>query len=205
MSITSKVKNWWRGGYLPAEEAYPDPLTSEQLRMISLSAPLQYSDKDRCNTRLCPLGIASDVMAVYQLQVKRWGSTPDVTMQALNYLSENDMVVPVQGQEQTLPLAWRAGNIVDIARFSFVAKYIDEPTAWRYINHAWELVKDQYGTWREYGEQFALGNRLWWEASAAVDDQARALFQQDVDKALQILLDPNNPESPWNKVAFKAP
>ncbi len=203
MSIKSTILNWWRGGYKPTEEVYPSPLSPEQLRMISLSAPLQFDSKDRCNTRLCPLAIASDVAAIYDLQVKRWATNKEQALDALAKMSEESAKVVAASDAQYPPIAWYAGNLVDIARFCFAAKYISEEEAWRYIEQAWDWVKDRYSSWQEYGEAFLKGHQAWWQSSTIVDDRARDLFIADVQKALPILLDPNNSKSPWQQVAWK--
>jgi ankyrin repeat protein len=89
-------------------------------------------------------------------------------------------------------LAWdlcRAANLVSNA---FSAHYINEQEAWERLMEIARLAQSHFGSWREMSDNFLDGREIW-------ADQRDARFEA----CAQLLLNPKDPNSPWNQNSWK--
>jgi hypothetical protein len=85
-------------------------------------------------------------------------------------------------------LAWDYCRLVWVAGVSYIAGYVTEEEAWQRILPAARAIQSNYSSWREMGEDYLRGRQRW---NGKRDPQ--------FDAILQLLVDPKNSSSPWNK------
>jgi uncharacterized protein DUF1266/ankyrin repeat protein len=88
-------------------------------------------------------------------------------------------------------LAWDYCRLVRVAGQSYVAGYLTEDEAWQRIMPAARALQANYSSWREMGEDYLAGRERW---SHERDPEFAVVFQ--------LLADPKDPNSPWNKNAW---
>jgi len=85
-------------------------------------------------------------------------------------------------------LAWDYCRLVWVAGVSYIAGYLTEDEAWHRIMPAARALQANYSSWREMGRDYLAGREKWNDGR---DPQFAGVFQ--------LLTDPNDPNSPWNK------
>jgi hypothetical protein len=87
---------------------------------------------------------------------------------------------------------WDAGRLIFIARLCYDAGYIAEEEAWGYIDSAYKTAHKRFNSWDELAKSYVIGRFLWSGGEAADESMA-----QLADNLV------NEPNSPWQKVAWK--
>jgi hypothetical protein len=88
-------------------------------------------------------------------------------------------------------VAYDAGILVGQARKAFTANLITEEDAWKVINFATQLAKENFSSWEEFGKSFIIG--------FAFDQQHRERsYREEVYHIYKQVLE--NPVSPWNTI-----
>ena len=93
-----------------------------------------------------------------------------------------------QQQPPTPYLAWDYCRLVWVAGVSYVAGYLTEEEAWQRIVPAARAIQVNYSSWREMGEDYLRGRQRW---NGRRDPQ--------FDQIFQLLTNPDDRNSPWNK------
>lgn len=88
-------------------------------------------------------------------------------------------------------LAWDMGELVSLARIAHETGYIDEDSAWAYIEFAGKECRRTFHNWDEVGKSYLIGQ-------AMITDN-----QQEADKMIgYFCLATESGESPWKKHHF---
>lgn len=88
-------------------------------------------------------------------------------------------------------VAYDAAILVGQARKAFTANIISEEDAWKVINFATQLAKENFSSWEEFGKSFIIG--------FAFDQQHRERsYREEVYHIYKQVLE--NPKSPWNTI-----
>lgn len=88
-------------------------------------------------------------------------------------------------------VAYDAAVLVGQARKAFTANLITEEDAWKVINFATQLAKENFSSWEEFGKSFIIG--------FAFDQQHRERsYREEVYHIYKQVL--GNPVSPWNTI-----
>jgi hypothetical protein len=96
--------------------------------------------------------------------------------------------------------AWDWCRAANVAGWSFVAYLLDRETAWKAMLRAALEVQRAYGSWKEMGESYLRGMRLW----AGRDDDPRVKTSEEA--FLQLCADPEGPyRHPWKTPLEGAP
>jgi len=92
--------------------------------------------------------------------------------------------------------AWDLGRCVALARWGYGAGYISEDEAWAEIGRVAREARERYSSWRDFGEDYALGRAVW---AAGFDQELR--YYAAAEKIVRTLLDSGNPWSilPWSE------
>jgi hypothetical protein len=118
---------WNRRGPKAARK-YPVPLTTHQLWMVSLSAPVS-RDRDASRTTLYPFTRIDDDKAVRWL-ADHWGITSrEELVGRLDGLARSGYRASARLRLGVEPLAWDAGLYADISRRGFAAGMLSEAEA----------------------------------------------------------------------------
>jgi hypothetical protein len=104
---------------------------------------------------------------------------------------QDDPYRPHKGSHQTPYLAWDYCRLVRVAGTAYVAGYLTEDEAWQRIMPAARALQTNYSSWREMGEDYLAGRERW---SHERNPQFVSVFE--------LLADPKDPNSPWNKNAW---
>jgi Protein of unknown function (DUF1266) len=88
-------------------------------------------------------------------------------------------------------LAWDLVRLINVARWGYAARYLQEDEAWSYILDAAAQLHGAYGSWEELAQDYVLGHDVW---AGEPDEQFNRVTAE--------LLDTDNPGSPWNRVAW---
>jgi len=88
-------------------------------------------------------------------------------------------------------LAWDYCRLVWVAGVSYVAGYLSEEEAWQRIMPAARAIQANYSSWREMGEDYLRGRQRW-----------NGRHDPQFDHIFQLLTNPDDPTSPWNKNAW---
>lgn len=116
-----------------------------------------------------------------------------------NYIS--DPVFPIEKVEEIkdlragyakwkgrLGLAWDLCRYVNLVSASYSAGYVKEDEAWTLIMPVAQETQKNFTSWQEMGQNFLDGRKIW---SGEHDPH--------FDSSYQLLANPNDPNSPWNK------
>ncbi|MEM9153225.1 MAG: DUF1266 domain-containing protein [Cyanobacteria bacterium P01_F01_bin.3] len=57
--------------------------------------------------------------------------------------------------------SWDLSRLVNVARWGYGAKYLSEDVAWAWIHKAAVEIQKKYSCWKDTGDDFILGYRLW--------------------------------------------
>jgi hypothetical protein len=75
---------------------------------------------------------------------------------------------------------------------SYVAGYLKEEEAWQRIMRAAWAIQANYSSWREMGEDYLWGREQW-----------KGRRDPQFDRIFQLLTNPDDSSSPWNKNEWK--
>jgi hypothetical protein len=78
-----------------------------------------------------------------------------------DFVAQAEAAIPDPEARQRGLLAWDFSRLVLLARSCYFAGYIDEATAWSYIDKAAQGVAGRFTTWSEYGKGFVAVRELW--------------------------------------------
>jgi hypothetical protein len=174
---------------------YPVPLTTHQLWMVSLSAPVS-RDRDASRTTLYPFTRIDDDRAREWL-AEQWEITSrDGLADRLDELSRSGYRARARQVLGVSPLAWDAALYVDISRRGFASGLITEGEAWTALKNIVPAVVSAYASWEEYADHYLLGRKVWRDRLAGTPDAPAP--QATADAHLRALLDPADQDSPWN-------
>lgn len=187
----------WRRRGPKASRRYPVPLTTHQLWMVSLSAPVS-RDRSASRTTLYPFARIDDDGARRWL-AEQWEITSrEQLVGRLDGLSRSGYRARAYRVTGVSPLAWDAALYVDIARRGFACGLIDESDAWTALKNIVPAVVGTYGSWQEYAAHYLLGRQVWRDGLRGTGDAGFPAAQTTADAHLRALLDPANRSSPWN-------
>ncbi|WP_217212001.1 DUF1266 domain-containing protein [Streptomyces sp. AC550_RSS872] len=191
----------WRRRGPKAARRYPVPLTTHQLWMVSLSAPVS-RDRDASRTTLYPFTRIDDDGARRWL-AEQWEITSrEQLVGRLDDLSRSGYRARAYRVTGVSPLAWDAALYVDIARRGFACGLIDESDAWTALKNIVPAVVGTYASWQEYAAHYLLGRKVWRDGLRGTADAGFPAPQATADAHLRALLDPENRSSPWNLVPW---
>ncbi|MFG2134322.1 DUF1266 domain-containing protein [Streptomyces sp. NPDC048751] len=173
------------------------PLTTHQLWMVSLSAPVS-RDRNASRTTLYPFTRIDDDSARRWL-AEQWEITSrDDLARRLDGLARSGYRARAQRRLGVSPLAWDAALYVDISRRGFGCGMLTEAEAWTALKNIVPAVVGTYGSWREYADHYLLGRQVWREGLESVSTGNLPAPQSAADTHLRALLDPADRASPWN-------
>tara|TARA_R110000765_G_scaffold366084_3_gene456221 strand:+ start:5541 stop:6344 length:804 start_codon:yes stop_codon:yes gene_type:complete len=90
-------------------------------------------------------------------------------------------------------VGYDTGMLVGQARKAFTANLITEEEAWKVVNFATEMAKENFSSWEEFGKSFIIG--------FAFDQQHRERsYRDEIYQLYQQVVE--NPESPWNTLKW---
>lgn len=84
-------------------------------------------------------------------------------------------------------LGWDAGRLNFIARASLDYGYISEEECWEVIEYAYNMVKDEFNDWQEFGRSYVLGRSIW-----SGDTSMTGLLSTLIEE----------PKSPWSYLSW---
>ncbi len=187
----------WRRRGPKAARRYPVPLTTHQLWMVSLSAPVS-RDRGASRTTLYPFTRIDDDGARRWLAEQWQITTREQLVGRLDGLSRSGYRARAYRVTGVSPLAWDAALYVDIARRGFACGLIGESDAWTALKNIVPAVVGTYGSWQEYAAHYLLGRQVWRDGLKGPTDVGFPASQTTADAHLRALLDPENRSSPWN-------
>ena len=115
-----------------AEHKYPVPLTTHQLWIVSLCAPVNRGS-DASRTTLYPFKRIDDERARRWL-TENWEIPSHAKLlDALGGLAQRGYRAQIADRFGLSPLAWDIALYVDVVRNGFAAGHVDEPEAWRLV------------------------------------------------------------------------
>ena len=178
----------------------PGGLTRKQQARLALAA--HYTQAFGMNTSTLapfPPGYEDDVREMLARDWEIEGATPDERhakaierMDGLveeghrgyaDFVAQAEAAIPDPEARQRGLLAWDFSRLVLLARSCYFVGYIDEATAWSYIDKAAQGVAGRFTTWREYGMGFLAVREIW--AGEKDPDMIRAvnrlLDRKDLD------------------------
>ncbi|CAL9578568.1 hypothetical protein SUDANB105_04975 [Streptomyces sp. enrichment culture] len=180
-----------------AERRYPVPLTTHQLWMVSLSAPVS-RHRDASRTTLYPSARIDDDRARRRL-ADQWEITTRAELVGrLDDLASTGYRANAHRLLGVAPLAWDAALYVDISRRGFACGLLSEADAWTALKNIVPAVAGTYASWHEYADHYLLGRQVWRDGLQRTPDVAFPAPQAAADAHLRSLLDPVNRSSPWN-------
>ncbi|MCL1949586.1 MAG: DUF1266 domain-containing protein [Turicibacter sp.] len=80
---------------------------------------------------------------------------------SLSLLKKEGVITTEADLIQLSPLAWDMGRLVHVARQSYTYGYINEETAWAYIQYAYERCQGVYASWKDFARGYMLGRIMW--------------------------------------------
>lgn len=194
----------WRKWSKPrVESKYPTPLTTHQLWMVSLCAPVS-RDKDASRTTLYPFTRIDDGKAEKWL-ADQWEITaPEQLLGRLAGLANTGYRAMAQRRTGVAPLAWDIALYVDISRRGFACGMLSETDTWNRLKNVVPAVAGTYASWNEYADHYLLGRQVWRDSLRGTESESFPAPQAVSDAHLQALLDPANRTSPWNLAPWEA-
>lgn len=113
--------------------------------------------------------------------------------QTINILKSNGFIT-FDSEIEIGVIGYDAAMLVGQARKAYTYELISEDEAWKVINFATQLAKNNFSSWEEFGKSFILGFTLdMGTADKTYVEEVRHLYKQ-------ILA---NPKSPWNTIQWK--
>ncbi|WP_327716990.1 DUF1266 domain-containing protein [Streptomyces sp. NBC_00490] len=189
------IRRWTRARRKATDRPPVPPLTTHQLWMVSLSAPVS-RDRSASRTTLYPFTRSDDDGARRWL-AEQWEITSrDGLADRLDELARSGYRARAQRLLGVSPLAWDAALYVDISRRGFAAGMITEGEAWTALKNIVPAVVSAYASWQEYADDYLLGRKVWKDGLDGTPDAPAP--QTTADAHLRALLDPANRDSPWN-------
>jgi hypothetical protein len=180
-----------------AARRYPVPLTTHQLWMVSLSAPVS-RDRNASRTTLYPFTRIDDESARRWLADQWQITSREKLVGRLDGLARSGYRARAYQQVGVSPLAWDAALYVDISRRGFACGLLTEADAWTALKNIVPSVVRTYASWHEYADHYLLGRKVWRDGLRGTQDASFPAPQSDADAHLSSLLDPANRASPWN-------
>jgi hypothetical protein len=182
---------------ISVETKYPLPLTTHQLWMVSLCAPVNRGTHTS-RTTLYPYKHLDDDRARRWL-AEQWEirSAQDV-LGALNGLAKSGYRARVAERFGISPLAWDVALFADVVRNGFAAGFLAEADAWRLLNGLVQPVREAYDSWRAYADDYLLGRVVWVGSLRGTPDENFPAPEEVSEAHIRWLLDPDNLASPWN-------
>ena len=92
-------------------------------------------------------------------------------------------------------LGWDYCRYNFVAGKAYVAGYLTEREAWELTFPVAQKLQQTYHSWKEMGESYLLGRRIW-----NTDDD-----QSDMQAVFLLLMNPSDPNSPWNTNVWDIP
>lgn len=194
---------WRKWSKARVEFKYPAPLTTHQLWMVSLSAPVS-RDKDASRTTLYPFTRIDDGKAEKWL-ADQWEITaPEQLLGRLAGLANTGYRAMAQRRTGVAPLAWDIALYVDISRRGFACGMLNETDTWNRLKNVVPAVAGTYASWKEYADHYLLGRQVWRDSLRRTENESFPAPQAVSDAHLQALLDPANRTSPWKLAPWEA-
>lgn len=178
-----------------------EPLDSRQLWLVSLSAIQLARGFGSSLDTLYPSAWLNRRNAVVELEVDWAITSRDALLAKLDWLADEGERASLADGLGHVPLAWDIARYSFTVRNGFAAEYIDEPEAWRLLEVIAPETAAAYGSWREFSDDYLAARKLW--LGGADGAGGFPASQQQTITAADSLLDPSNPRSPWNRVAFR--
>ncbi|MEW6250673.1 MAG: DUF1266 domain-containing protein [Planctomycetota bacterium] len=125
-------------------------------------------------------------------ETRRWLETCGHRLQYRRILQEPDSGVPAPAVHPSAFLAWDLTRLINVARWAYTARYIDEATAWRWILTAARQLEAAFHSWAELGRDFCLGYMLW---------SGEKVLPEDIQGAQEWLNSAS--DSPWQTLPWK--
>ncbi|MDO4789480.1 MAG: DUF1266 domain-containing protein [Porphyromonas sp.] len=110
---------------------------------------------------------------------------------SIEAMKKEGTITSIEDLERIGVNGWDIGRMSFIARACYDAGYIDEETAWNYLQEADRLAHEKLDSWKSLAESYVVGRYLWGGINA--DSSLIRLYATELC---------NKPESPWNKIAF---
>lgn len=184
-----------------AEHKYPVPLTTHQLWIVSLCAPVNRGS-DASRTTLYPFKRIDDERARRWL-TENWEIPSHAKLlDALGGLAQRGYRAQIADRFGLSPLAWDIALYVDVVRNGFAAGHVDEPEAWRLLWSVVQPAATTYGSWKAYADDYLLGRIVWMGMLRGTPDEDFPAPQEVSDDHIRDLLEA--PDSPWNMVPWQA-
>ncbi|MER6342904.1 DUF1266 domain-containing protein [Streptomyces sp. NPDC001595] len=187
----------WRRKKPRAARRYRVPLTTHQLWMVSLGAPV-HRGPDASRTTLYPFTRIDDDSARRWLADQWEITTRDELVGRLDDLARTGYRARAHRLLGVAPLAWDAALYVDISRRGFACGLLTEADAWTALKNIVPAVAGTYASWHEYAGHYLLGRQVWRDGLRQTSDDPLPAPQATADAHLRSLLDPANRSSPWN-------
>ncbi len=112
-------------------------------------------------------------------------------------LEEGDREECEEGKDNpSSMLAWDLCRLVTAARWGAGAEYLSRDEAWDWIEKSARRIRESFVSWAEMGESFLDGYLYWSEGRSDI-------YDEELDDIFNDLLDPENEESPWNRVPWE--
>jgi ankyrin repeat protein len=93
---------------------------------------------------------------------------------------------------QRTGLAWDLCRYANLIKMGYAAGYIDDQQAWERLMNNARQVQSSFGSWQEMNQNFLDARQIW--------AQTR---DEKYDAVSKLLLNPNDPNSPWNQLPWK--
>jgi Protein of unknown function (DUF1266) len=90
------------------------------------------------------------------------------------------------------PLSWDLGRAINIVRWCYGSDYFSESESRTMMMDLARPLQQHYQSWIELGTDYVAGHDLW-----------KGESDSEVDEALAQLSDPNNADSPWNRIPWE--
>lgn len=111
---------------------------------------------------------------------------------ALNELKQHG-IITFDSEMDLAITAYDAGTLVGQARKAYTANIITEEEAWKVINFAAQLAKENFSSWEEFGKSFIIG--------FAFDQQHRERsYREEVYHMYKQVVESS--QSPWNTISW---
>ncbi|MBO8184097.1 DUF1266 domain-containing protein [Streptomyces spirodelae] len=185
----------------PAPPPYEPPLSTHQLWLVSLAAPVNRSP-EASRTTLYPFRSRDDAAAERWLREQWEIPDRDELLHRLAGLLEDGYRAPLREQTGRDPLAWDIALYTDVVRKGYAAGHLDAPTAWNLLRATVMPTVAAYDSWHEFATDYLLVRKVWMEGLRGRADEDFPAPQAVSDAHLRALLDPAQHASPWNRAPW---